>query len=507
MHYRNTGHDFNGRSTGWGALSIWTHHLKEFEFLPSHKVGPYSGRVARVSAGIETWEIYNYMSKFNMTMAVPGGDTVGPFGGWIAGGGHHFFSSLYGQGSDQVLGFQAVTADGKYVTVSPNANEDLFFAMLGGGGSETPTFDLPRRERVTDGNTGTYGVLTSALVKAYPKTHMTNIQLKFEVGPVDRTLGSLPPGNFSRPRPENGSLPSPPRLNATRSSIARTSSIETFWDGAWLYQYFSPVVQKAGGTLYSYVRPPTTPNGTNYALEVIIKIPRPHTGAARLVAPLYRDLHRIGIPAVADPVDSPDTSAAAQATRTGLGGPPRNGYFGSRLFPTRLWDNTTVFNATFAAIRAAVEAGYTFHGVDHHAPLAVAGYPGNLTAVSPVWRDSYMHADLFESSFQGFHTVGGPAPATRFWEAYNRFNASMDGLRRATPGGGAYVNEADVLEPNWQGAFYSGVYERLLEVKRSRDPWGLFWAPTTPGSEAWAVEDGFGSGGLPTQNGRLCRTE
>ena len=134
--HRNAGHDFNGRSSGAGALSVWTHHLKEFEYLPEHTAGPYTGRAARVSAGIETWEIHNYMGKHNMTMPVPGGDTVGLFGGWIAGGGHHFLSSMYGQGADQVLEFKVVTADGRYRTVTPFQNGDLFFAMLGGGGGK-----------------------------------------------------------------------------------------------------------------------------------------------------------------------------------------------------------------------------------------------------------------------------------------------------------------------------------------------------------------------------------
>lgn len=28
---RNTGHDWNGKSTGAGALAIWTHHVKDIE--------------------------------------------------------------------------------------------------------------------------------------------------------------------------------------------------------------------------------------------------------------------------------------------------------------------------------------------------------------------------------------------------------------------------------------------------------------------------------------------
>jgi hypothetical protein len=63
----------------------------------------------------------------------------------------------------------------------------------------------------------------------------------------------------------------------------------------------------------------------------------------------------------------------------------------------------------------------------------------------------------------------------------------MDLLRVATPGSGAYVNEADPDEPNWQQSFWGAEYNRLLAVKRTRDPWNVFWAPTTVGSEGWSV--------------------
>jgi len=77
-------------------------------------------------------------------------------------------------------------------------------------------------------------------------------------------------------------------------------------------------------------------------------------------------------------------------------------------------------------------------------------------------------------------------------------------LRAVSPGAGAYINEADPGEPEWQQAFFGSNYARLLEVKQTWDPWNLFWAPTTVGSEGWHVEavDGYPN----SQNGRLCRS-
>jgi hypothetical protein len=148
---RNAGHEFNGRSSGFGALSIWTHHLKSFEYMPEYTDGSYTGRAARAGAGIETWEIKNYMNKYNMTMEFAGGETVGVYGGWIAGGGHNLLSSLYGHGADQILAFQVVTPDGRFHTVTPKKNKDLFFAMLGGGGGESGARSETAKKTLTQG--------------------------------------------------------------------------------------------------------------------------------------------------------------------------------------------------------------------------------------------------------------------------------------------------------------------------------------------------------------------
>ena len=136
FHDRNSGHDFVGRSVGFGSLSIWTHWLKDFEFLPEYSIGEYHGMAARVSSGIESWEVYDQMDSHNMTVLVAAGYTVGAFGGWMTGGGHCVLASKYGLGADQVLSINVITADGSFVTADVNQNPDLFYALRGGGGSK-----------------------------------------------------------------------------------------------------------------------------------------------------------------------------------------------------------------------------------------------------------------------------------------------------------------------------------------------------------------------------------
>ena len=55
---KNTGHDFNGKSAGAGALSIWTHHLKDVEYFENYMTTSYNGPAFKVGSGIQAYELY-----------------------------------------------------------------------------------------------------------------------------------------------------------------------------------------------------------------------------------------------------------------------------------------------------------------------------------------------------------------------------------------------------------------------------------------------------------------
>lgn len=135
---RNTGHDFLGRSTGGGSLAVWTHYLKGFEYLPSFEVGEYRGKAARVGSALQQYEGFPLMNQSKITFHGPGGTTVGTFGGYMQGGGFSILSSKYGLTSDEVLSLEVITADGRFVHADPTENEDLFWAIRGGGPSKFP---------------------------------------------------------------------------------------------------------------------------------------------------------------------------------------------------------------------------------------------------------------------------------------------------------------------------------------------------------------------------------
>jgi FAD/FMN-containing dehydrogenase len=73
---RNTGHDYNGRSVGKGALSIWTHALKEIQYVEKYKSSAYSGPVFKVGAGVQGFELLQAADKYGVS-AVAGICPVG----------------------------------------------------------------------------------------------------------------------------------------------------------------------------------------------------------------------------------------------------------------------------------------------------------------------------------------------------------------------------------------------------------------------------------------------
>jgi FAD/FMN-containing dehydrogenase len=129
------------------------HHLKAFEYLPSFQIDAYEGRAARVGATLEQYKLLRYMDTDNVTLLTSGSSTVGAYGGFMQGGGFSYLTSKFGFMVDQVVSLEMVTADGGFVHADMEENEDLFWAVRGGG-------------------PGNFGIVTSAIVKAHGKSRL-----------------------------------------------------------------------------------------------------------------------------------------------------------------------------------------------------------------------------------------------------------------------------------------------------------------------------------------------
>ncbi|KAI0883043.1 FAD-binding domain-containing protein [Annulohypoxylon maeteangense] len=135
---RNTGHDFIGRSTGWGSLVVNTHNLQDVKFTRRYRgPGDYDGGAVTIGAGVQARALLTkaHAQKPPVTVITGECPTVGVAGGLVLGGGHGPLTPLYGLVADSALSFDVVTADGKYRTANSEENPDLFWALKGGGPS------------------------------------------------------------------------------------------------------------------------------------------------------------------------------------------------------------------------------------------------------------------------------------------------------------------------------------------------------------------------------------
>ena len=91
-------------------------------------------RTARAEGGA-TWGDFN-AATYAFGLATTGGiiSTTG-VGGLTLGGGIGYLARGYGLSCDNLISADVVTADGKFVVASDKENEDLFWALRGGGGN------------------------------------------------------------------------------------------------------------------------------------------------------------------------------------------------------------------------------------------------------------------------------------------------------------------------------------------------------------------------------------
>lgn len=158
---KNSGHDWKGRSSGAGSIALWTHNLRhpnvpivfEKKFTPESCTSVQGEAVFHVGPGQNWGGLYEFAENIedDEGYAVLGG-TCGTVGvaGWLHGGGHSPFTPFYGMGVDNVLQIEIITPQGKKLVANQCQNEDLFFAVRGGGG-------------------GTFGLVTNITYKALKK--------------------------------------------------------------------------------------------------------------------------------------------------------------------------------------------------------------------------------------------------------------------------------------------------------------------------------------------------
>ncbi|KAJ7158092.1 FAD-binding domain-containing protein [Mycena filopes] len=102
------------------------------------------------------------------------------------------------------------------------------------------------------------------------------------------------------------------------------------------------------------------------------------------------------------------------------------------------------------------------------------------SAVNPAWRTAKTHVILINEWPDSAPPAQITAVRHSFRDAQLPIFAQMAG-----PNAGAYSNEADVFEKDFQTTFFGPNYAKLSAIKRRYDPEDLFIVRTGVGSERW----------------------
>lgn len=359
-------------------------------------------------------------------------------GGYLPGGGHSPVTSVFGLGSDQVLSVNIVTPDGRFVTADETQNQDLFWALRGGGPA-------------------TWGVVTSMTVKVHEKMVFSGMTWE-------------------------------------TTTTAMNITDETFWKA--IEAYWTRYPEFSDAKSYGYCRMSALPTGGYAWRGLPFMVPGMKlTEFKKLVQPLLDEWAELGV----DPGleffehDSFYQAWTRHFPTERVGSPYAR--TASRLLPRKNWEDPALRSKTIETVRKLVEEEGAF--LVHYNINADA--PENMpdSSLNPAWRDVMMFSII------GL-TWDEETPESEVAEIHKKLtNDLAQRLKDISPGAGGYLNEGDVMDPEFSQTFYGEHYERLLEIKGKVDPKDVFWAPTAVGSEDWYITDQQEY--VTKQTGRLCR--
>jgi FAD/FMN-containing dehydrogenase len=139
---QGTGHNANPLGDLSDTLLIRTHEMRGVEIDAPN-------RIARVEAGALWGDVVTPAGEHGLAALAGSSHDVGVVG-YSLGGGISFLARRYGLSANRITAADVVTADGELVRADRMQNEDLFWAIRGGGGAfgvitalEIELFDLP----------------------------------------------------------------------------------------------------------------------------------------------------------------------------------------------------------------------------------------------------------------------------------------------------------------------------------------------------------------------------
>ncbi|CAG9939863.1 unnamed protein product [Clonostachys rosea f. rosea IK726] len=398
---KGTGHDLNGRSSGAYALSIWTHHLQEIAFNP-HWIRPAFNSTENVVIAQtgNTWgRLLKAASEVNRTVVSGQDGTVG-LGGFIGGGGHGPLSSSYGLSADQILQATVVTADGSILIANDEQNQDLLWAIRGGG-------------------PGSYGVVIEYVMRTFPLS--SNVVV----------------GSLSMSTQENGTqeaswdglstlMPALPDLmdsgltgfgigTVSQAECSNTSAVGRQADISMLFYLFNSTTVK-WTNLLSPLQQRMAGDSNGHSIQVILSEPR--------ILSQYLDLFDILNPTASSCGDISLSSSRLLGRRelNDIGHDAVKGYL-KRI-------TTAQVDGQSARLVIGLQGGQGPRNVED-------SMRGGLTSA---WRDAYLHVLVTGSSIDFENT----SPRSALQAAADWTNAHKETVwAEWAPDSGSYINEAN----------------------------------------------------------------
>ena len=262
--------------------------------------------------------------------------------------------------------------------------------------------------------------------------------------------------------------------------VEKAGGTEEFWHAVAVFQSaLGPVVD--AGAVVSYALTPNTLSVYGIAVA---------DGNASIVnqvlMPVTTAMANTGIPLhVTETSHSTFLEFFNQYFLEAVTKTPQAQITGGRLVPRSIMERVSGAETVTQAFRSAVDAGFAIvcDALNANQPRTIRN------SVLPVWRSALLHCIIvrtWDFSAPRTEMVGYQTTLT---------NVVMPQIEKATPGGGAYLNEANFEQPDWQEVFYGTNYPRLKNIKDNVDPLGVFYSRTAVGSESWAED----------RDGRLCK--
>jgi FAD/FMN-containing dehydrogenase len=127
LSVKGGGHSYAANSVADGGLLVDLSPMKAIEV-------DAEAATATVAGGVSCAELDAATQEHGLATPTPTASSVGVVGAAL-GGGAGYLSRRYGLTTDNVISAEVVTADGRRVRASADENEDLFWALRGGGGN------------------------------------------------------------------------------------------------------------------------------------------------------------------------------------------------------------------------------------------------------------------------------------------------------------------------------------------------------------------------------------